>query len=331
MNTTIKLGMDAGNGAYKLTGDGGFLELQSQVAMNGGLKVMNTMGLRKSKAPLQISNDSGSFYVGPSAHDHGRPVENLDVDRFNGTPEMRALFHGSLTEYQRKYGMFASPLSITVGLPNEILTGDAAEKNVETVKQWMRGTHTWSADGEPFTVEVADVKVASQVTGGLFDYLLDAEGRFIPDRKGAFSGEVGAISIGFGTVELMAVRDRTPVQRFTTGATSGVRRLLEIVNGQRLYSLGELDMQLRAGQLDVSAALPIWEREVMGVIEKQWGTAWKRFAVVLLMGGGSILLKDTLPYRFNGKAYVPDQPVIAIARGLYKLSLFQQKRNKEKG
>ena len=46
MNTTIKLGMDAGNGAYKLSGTEGFLELQSQVAMNGGQKVMNTMGQR---------------------------------------------------------------------------------------------------------------------------------------------------------------------------------------------------------------------------------------------------------------------------------------------
>jgi hypothetical protein len=124
----------------------------------------------------------------------------------------------------------------------------------------------------------------------------------------------------------MVVRNRTPVQRFTAGTSSGVRRLLELVNGQRLYSLGELDMQLRSGQLDVSAALPIWEREVMGVIEKQWGNAWKRFAAVLLMGGGSILLKETLPYRFSGKAYLPDQPIMAIARGLHKLSIFQQNR-----
>ena len=325
-NVTIQLGIDAGNGAFKLFGTQGSLEHVSQVATNGGHKVMNTLGLRKSKAPLQITNDSGSFYVGANAHDHGRPVENLDVDRFNGSPEMRALFHGSLTQYQRRYGKFDSAISLTAGLPNEILTGDSAEKNVETVKHWMKGTHVWSADGEQFSVEVAEVKVASQVTGGLFDYLLDSEGRFIPDRKGAFSGEVGSISIGFGTVELMVVRNRMPVQRFTAGSTSGVRRLLEIVNGQRLYSLGELDMQLRSGQLDVSAALPIWEREVMGVIEKQWGNAWKRFAAVLLMGGGSILLKDTLPYRFSGKAYLPDQPVMAIARGLHKLSLFQQAR-----
>ena len=158
------------------------------------------------------------------------------------------------------------------------------------------------------------------------DYLLDGEGRFIPERKGAFSSEVGVISIGFGTVELMVVRDRTPVQRFTSGSASGVRRLLEIVNGQHLYSLGELDTQLRAGHLDISTALPIWEREVTGVIEKQWGTSWKRFAAVLIMGGGAILLKDNLPYAFNGKAYLPDEPVQAIARGLYRLILLQQTR-----
>lgn len=318
--------MDAGNGAFKLYGACGAYELISQVATNGGQKVMNTIGLRKSKAPLQIQNEAGSFYVGAGAHDHGRPVENLDVDRFNGTPEMLALFHGSLTEYQRKFGKFDAPISLTVGLPNEVLSGDAAEKNVESVKKWMRGHHCWNVEGEEYRVEVMDVKAASQITGGLFDYLLDSDGNFVPDRKGAFSGEVGSISIGFGTVELMVVRNRTPVQRFTTGATAGVRRLLELVNGQKLYSLGELDMQLRAGQLDIAAGLPIWEREVMGVIEKQWGNAWKRFAVVLIMGGGSILLHDTLPYRFNGKAFMPDQPVTAIARGLYKLALFQQAR-----
>jgi hypothetical protein len=322
----IPLGIDAGNGAFKLFGAPGGLELVSQVATNGKQKVLSTLGLRKQKAPLQVTNESGSFYVGAGAHDYGRPVENLDVDRFNGTPEMKALLHGSLTRYQQQYGKFTAPLTIAVGLPNEVLTGDQAGQNLENVKRWMRGSHTWTADDENYSVEIADVKVASQVTGGLFDYLLDAEGRFIPERKGAFTGEVGIISIGFGTVELMVVRDRTPVQRFTSGSASGVRRLLELVNGQRLYSLGELDSQLRAGHLDISAALPIWEREVTGFIENQWGTYWKRFAAVLIVGGGAILLKDSLLYRFQGKAYLPNHPVQAIACGLYRLTLLQLTR-----
>jgi hypothetical protein len=311
---------------FKLYGAPGGLEFVSQAASNGTQKVLSTLGLRKSKAPLAIHNESGSFYVGAGAHDFGRPVENLDVDRFNGTPEMKALLHGSLTRYQQRYGRFSAPLAVVVGLPNEVLTGDLAEQNIENVKRWLRGMHAWTADGEPYSVEIADVKAASQVTGGLFDYLLDAEGHFIPERKGAFNSEVGIITIGFGTVELMVVRNREIVQRFTSGAASGVRRLLEIVNGQRLYSLGEMDMQLRAGQLELREALPIWEREVTGVIEKQWGTAWKRFAAVLIMGGGAILLKDTLPHRFNGRAYLPDEPVQAIARGLYRLTLLQQAR-----
>jgi hypothetical protein len=325
-NPNFPIGIDAGNGAFKLYGAPGGLEFISQAASNGGQKVLSTLGLRTSKAPLAIQNESGSFYAGVGAHDFGRPVENLDVDRFNGTPEMKALLHGSLTRYQQRYGKFNAPLSAIVGLPNEVLTGDLAEQNVENVKRWLRGKHAWMADGEPCNIEIAEVKAASQVTGGLFDYLLDAEGRFIPERKGAFNGEVGVITIGFGTVELMVVRNRTPVQRFTSGAASGVRRLLELVNGQRLYSLGELDLQLRTGQLDIREAMPIWEREVTGVIEKQWGAAWKRFSAVLIMGGGAILLKNSLPYRFNGKAYLPDEPVQAVARGLYRLTQLQQAR-----
>lgn len=324
--TLISLGIDAGNGAFKLYGSSGGLEHVSQVATNGTQKITATLGLRTTKAPLQISNASGSFYVGANAHDFGRPVENLDVDRFNGTPEMQALLHASLTRYQQRYGTFNAPLTVAVGLPNEVLTGEQSEQNVESIKRWLRGTHHWSADGEPCQVEIAEVKVASQATGGLFDYLLDDAGQFIPERKSAFKGEVGVISIGFGTVEVMGVRDRVLVQRFTTGSASGVRRLLELVPGRQHYSLGELDSALRAGSLDIAGVLPVWEREVGGVIERAWGSAWKRFAAVLIVGGGAILLKDSLPHRFNGKGIVPDKPVQSIARGLYKLVLLQQKR-----
>jgi hypothetical protein len=178
-------------------------------------------------------------------------------------------------------------------------------------------------------IEIAEVKITSQPVGALFDHLLDEQGHFIPDRKPAFKKEVGIISVGFNTVELLVVRDKNPVQRFTAGATSGVRRLLEIVNCGGMYSLGEMDSRLRAGHLNLAEALPVWEREVTGVISRTWGMSWKRFAAILLVGGGALLLKKTLPYRFNGKAYIPDEPVLSIARGLYKLGLFQANRKRK--
>ena len=320
----IHVGVDAGNGAFKIYGSTGGQETLSQVAWNGGQRVVSTLGLRRQKPPLNIRNEHGSFYTGAGAHDYGRPVENLDVERFNGTPEMVALFHGAMTRYMQQYGAFGEPLSLVVGLPQETLGGENTDETRENVRRWLRGVHQWQADGQPQTLEVAEVRVASQVSGGLFDYLLDEHGKFIPERKKAFTSEVGIISVGFGTVELLVVRDRVPVQRFTAASASGVRRLLEILNGQHLYSLGELDILLRAGQLDITTALPVWEREVLGVIERQWGNAWRRFAVVLIMGGGALLLKNSLPLRFGGKGYLPDNPVQAIARGLYKMTLLKK-------
>lgn len=272
----IHLGVDAGNGAFKIYGPNGGLETLSQVSSNNGQQVVSTLGLRRQKPPLAIQNARGSFYIGAGAHDYGRPVENLDVERFNGAPEMLALVHGAMTHYMRQYEMIAEPLDLIVGLPQETLTGDVVESTRDSIRRWLRGEQRWRADGQDFCIEIADVKITSQVSGGLFDYLLDERGKFVPERKKAFTGEVGIISVGFGTVELLVVRNRVPVQRFTTGAASGVRRLLEIVNSQQLYSLGEMDILLRTGQLDVSTALPIWEREVTGVIERQWGSAWHK-------------------------------------------------------
>ena len=316
---SIILGEDLGMGANKLYGQQGGLQLPSQVSLNGAQKVGRMIGLRSQKTPLHIHTGYGSFYVGADAHDWGRPVENLDYDRLIGAPEMHALLYGSMTRFIQQYGPLPSSVSMVVGMPLEPLTGAEAKANVKAVRKWMEGSHAWQADDQPYRVEIEQVTVTSQPVGALFDYLLDEDGKFIKERKAAFKSEVGIISVGFNTVELLVVRDKQPVQRFTAGTTAGVRRLLEIVNSERLYSLGELDSQLRRSALDVKGALPIWEREVTGVIDKHWGDAWKRFAKVLLVGGGATLLKKTLPYRFNGKAFVPQDPVLSIARGLYKL------------
>ena len=184
------------------------------------------------------------------------------------------------------------------------------------------------ADDQAYRLNVVEVRATSQPAGALFDYVLDQDGKIIPEHRSAFTQEVGIVSIGMNTTELLVVRERVAVQRFTAGSTTGVRRLLDLVNGQQLYSLGELDTFLRANRLDVSQALPIWEREVTGEIEKRWGKAWRRFNVVILVGGGAILLKNSLPYFFNGKGILADDPIQSIASGLWKLSLFQNNAKK---
>ncbi len=332
MSEHLQIGFDAGMGALKLYGPPGGAQMLSQVAAVTGARVAPMLGLARTRQqpPLLIQADGTRLYVGAGAHDWGRPIENLDYDRLTGAPEMTALFYGALTRYLQAHALSAqgARMQMVVGLPLETLTGaeEEVKRNSDSVKWWMKGLHRWKADDGEYSIEIDEVKVTSQPIGALFDYLLDDAGQFVPERKSVFGKEAGIISVGFNTIELLAVRDRAAVNRFTAGAKLGVRRLLEIVNRERLYSLGELDGLLRAHALDLESALPIWTREVTGAIESQWGNVWRRFAVVLIVGGGAILLKDSLPYRFNGKAVVPDDPVLSIARGLYKLALQQTRK-----
>lgn len=323
----MNIGLDLGMGACKLYGPGGGVVLPSHVAIADGRVIGRLAGMKQQKAPMKVAVDGRAFYVGDGAHDWGRPVENLDYDRLTGAPEMRAIVYGAVS---RAFSMDTltqeNPIVLYVGMPLEPLTGDGAQATVTAVREWLRGDHYWQADGEPYWLQVDDVKITSQPTGALFDYLLDNDGRFVPDRKGHVKEEIGIISVGFNTVELLVVQDTRPVNRFTAGTTAGVRRLLELVNGDGLYSLGELDGRLRSGALDVRTAVPVWGREVSGAIERTWGRSWRRFARVVTVGGGAILLNGQLD--FAGKSYLPDDPVLAIARGLYKMGLMQAGRGK---
>jgi hypothetical protein len=324
------IGFDPGMGAIKLYGDAGGIEMLSQVAVNGSKKLPHFAGLSRRVAPMEVASADGRFYVGTGAHDHGRPVENLDYDRLTGSPEMRALLYGALTAYHKAHGLPESIELLAVGLPLETLSGEDAQRNATAVRSWLQGWHSWEADGKPYHVQVFNVLITPQPVGALFDYVLNLEGEFIPERSWALRKEVGVISVGFNTVEFLVIRDRAPLERFTAGSTSGVRRLLELINRQHqeLYSLGELDAQLRAGRLDYSEALPVWAREIGGEIERRWGKAYRRFDLVLAVGGGAILLAREIENRFGVKAFIPDTPVLTTARGLYKLARMQIRRHR---
>ncbi|MEM7130387.1 MAG: ParM/StbA family protein [Chloroflexota bacterium] len=322
---TTYVGLDLGMRALKYFDDFGGLEMPSFVAVGGGATVGKMHGF-KSQNAMQMTVGNQRYYVGKNAHDQGRPIENLDYDRLTNSPEIIALLYGALTERINQHGDFDAPITCIVGMPIETLSGDDAKANVAAVRKWMRGKHTWDADGKTHQIEIADVKVTSQPAGALMDFLLDDDGVFIAERKGFMKKEVGVVSVGFNTLELMAVRDKTPVQRLTAGSTVGVRRLLELLNHDGHYSLGELDASLRSGSLDLTEAMPIWQREVTGSIERKWGQQWRRFERIIVVGGGAVLLGNTFINRFNGKAYVPDQPVLSIARGLYKQAQAGRKR-----
>lgn len=327
--TTLHFGLDEGSGAKKLWGSAGGIEEPAQAASAGQAQLTgNVAGLRAQKPPLRITLDAGAFYVGAEAHHWGRPVENLADERLSGSPETRALIYAAFTRYAQQYGTPEYPVHLTLGLSQLPLAESQAAATLKGVR-WLEGEHTWEADGQPYHLEIRGVTTTTQAAGALFDYLLDDTGAFVPERKALFQREIGIVSVGMNTLELMVIQNGSPVPRFTRAETAGVRRLLELVDPSAHYSRGELDTLLRAGRLEVREALPIWGSEVLGHLERHWGTAYRRFGVVVLVGGGTCLLRDTLIGRFNGKGWLPDAPVLSIARGLYKLALMREQRKRK--
>lgn len=329
MNSLLNLGQDLGFGANKLFGQHGNSILQSIIAADTGHEVTQSMGLRISKKPLRIGFNGVSYYVGPNSHDWGSPIENLDYERMQGIPETRAILYGNLTSYIKAYQPeFLENTFMVVGLPLDVLSGPHANNNADRIRKWITGVHEWEADGQKYSINIQETRIASQPSGALFDYLFDDEGQLIQSRKNDYLGEIGIISIGFNTIEILTVKEKMLVQNSTMGKSLGVRRLLEMHNDHSSYTMGELDSKLRAGRLDVSHLLPVWQSQIIGVVDEAWGKKWSRFSKIILVGGGAKLIGMNLLDFFKGNAIIPDDPVISISRGLYKYAM---SLNKKKG
>ena len=97
-NELISVGVDLGMGAIKLYDICGGTQLPSFVAIGGMTKVAGMAGLTRHSPAMQIQIAGQQYYVGLHAHNHGRPIENLDYERLTASPEIIALFYGALTE-----------------------------------------------------------------------------------------------------------------------------------------------------------------------------------------------------------------------------------------
>jgi len=323
---TNYLALDAGFGNTRLYGSKGSVVLQSLVATNGTQAVSQWASgdLKRAKTnPLLISSEHGDYYVGPGAHQAGRPVENLDLDRMTG-PETKALLYGALSHYKPP-----ASINLIIALPIALAQGPDGDRVKDQAKSLLIGDHTWQAtlDGtrKRHRLHIDDVLVTSQPAGAMFDYLLDGRGLMSADKAALRKSKtIGLLSLGFNTLEMMIVDEGKLLPKSVSGDTFGVRRLLELLNAEGAYSLGEIDSRLRAGKLDYSAALDRWTRDVLGQIEKHWDrTLQRRFAAVYVVGGGAYLMRDALLTKFKDRLIIPDDPIISIARGCYKYTLLK--------
>jgi len=316
------VGLDLGFGAFKIyTADASGVVVSHVSEARVGDAGLSAIGVNIDPTTQVITNHIGKYYVGLGAAKLGRVNSRLDYDRLTGAPEMRALLYASLGKIGPTY---KDTIGLIVGVPVGFVMGDADEvkARVRAAKDWLIAEHSWLDGKRERTATVSSVSIISQAQAAYIDYSHDSTGEPIDENV---DGEIGVVSIGHNTVELLAMSDGEPVRRFMFGEKAGVRRLLETVNialgGS--YDIAELDARLRAGKLDIKNGLESWSSEIAGVIERGFNGASGRFRKVVAVGGGVRFVQPTLKRLFGSRLVVPDDAVMSIARGLHKFGLQQ--------
>lgn len=328
---TKKLGLDMGRSSVKITGEAGSILFPSLAALPGGNSA-ELVSRSKKNRPMLVGIDGRELFVGHNAHRAGiQPLENFSMDQLtNATIEMRAILAGALTAYQRKFSLdFSEPLEVVAGLPYQLLDGDKkqVDKWNSQVKGWIGGSHEWKADGKDMSAKIVKVGLAPQAFGVQTDYVFGMDGNPIDEaRAKVMKLENGAISIGSSTVETQVTWKDIDTRRYCGGKPIGVRWLKSVSDPHDRYYFGEWSELLQSDELpeqfNVTPYLDSWWTEVDRFLNEKWrGEEWQRFAKVFVVGGGSILLRDHLVEKFNGRAVFFDDPIMPISRGLYKAAL----------
>jgi len=121
---------------------------------------------------------------------------------------MRVLLYAALARYQEEHDPFDAPLALMVGLPLQMMMGDSAKDFQKGVKTWLKGSHEYAVDGITHQIAIEDVRQTSQAVGALFDYVLDDKGQMNAERGSMLQEEIGVISVGFNTLEIVVVKER---------------------------------------------------------------------------------------------------------------------------
>lgn len=313
---------DLGQGGNKIVSRYGSTRMPSFVGTPTGKRIAATRGVKKSSGSLLIEHDGNAFYVGENAHNDGRPLESVDYDRLLGSPEIKAILFGALTQHSESY----NDVHLMLGLPLALLGEDNKHDTDRKIKKWLTGEHHWIANGVERSINIVKVGIVSQPTGAMFDFVYGEGGSVNKANYNIVKGEIAMLSIGFYTIEMQVLNGGKITQRLSGSTENGVHRLLNLANEDGAYSLGELDAMLRRGALDTSGILDTWSRMVTGDIDREWGEKgrWKKFGRILTVGGGIHVLNGHLS-KYQVKAHVPDDPVMSIANGIYKYMLSKAK------
>lgn len=317
---SIDIGGDIGFGSIKLYGKANGVLVSSLVGKLNHKYVSEAN--RNLGHTHYVTLDKTNYVAGVAAWSIGKASHNQSMDRLvKGTYDARVAIYAALGQY---FGGKAirEPLNMYIGLPAVLLDTDHKAATIASVTNWMVKDHEWVFNDRPMRATIESVAFRTQATGALGDMIHNLNGQQTKDVEFMDSG-IGIVSIGMNTVELSGAKRGRPVDTMIASLeNSGVRNMIDEIAGVTQQPTGEIDEDLRSGRQVIPAhTLSDWSDRIIGEISGKWDTHLPTLDRILLVGGGAQYIADAMRQRLGNIVHVPSDPMMAVARGLYKWSV----------
>jgi hypothetical protein len=292
-----------------------------------------------TRQPFQIVFEGVEYLVGPDVDKFTKPIDRLDVDRFD-SPELRAAFYACV---YRIFNGGPHQLALAIALPVALLEDEAqALQRERYIRHALVTEHIFSVDGVEAVLTITNVRAKiPQPIATWFEWGMDNRGEWIRGKQ-ALTAPTLIIDEGFNTLDVVVIEDGRISNRLSKGDTLGMGRaaeeLIETIEHQygvsvELYRANELIKTAVNGQkaetyvhgklTDVTQIAKSCVQSVAADVDnyllRSLGKMHGAHAVILT-GGGIIALRDRLLRRFP-EATVMHEPILANARGLAKAAM----------
>lgn len=312
-------------------GDIGFGSIKIYGKTNGAL-VSSLVGKLNHKHVSDANRNLGhthfvetknlKYVVGVAAWSIGEVDRNQSMDRLvKGSYDAKVALYAALGQY---FGgnRIREELNMYVGLPASLLDGDKKAATIDSVRGWMLGEHEWVFNDRPMRATIESITVRTQATGALGDMIHNLQGQQTKEVEFMDTG-IGVVSIGMNTVELSGAKRGRPVDTMIASLENkGVRKIIDAISHATGQLTEEIDEDLRSGRQSIPAnILNDWSDDIIGKIATEWSSTLPTLKRILLVGGGAQYIADAMRQRLGNIVYVPSEPLMAVARGLYKWSV----------
>ncbi len=328
----LYVGYDPGFGNVKVCADGLTAVVQSAAyQVTDGLQGNNKSfaGLRYKEPEYVVCAGGELVAVGKDSWTVSRkPLLNMDYTSLF-THGRKMVFYAAMSELL--VPDTCPDIHLMIGLPVSVTTNAETMALLKTDITKLRGEHRFEVGNKHYRMNIERVQHLAQPVGAWSDVMIRNNVR----NANWKTAQVGVIDIGMNTLDLFGVIGGRLERRYLGGADLGMSFLIGQLEGYRKsdgYSREEVAALIMSGKLTVPEdMLTSYTAEVLSFIRDTWGKGIRHLSRIVLVGGGSVVIKQRLKQALESRGanvYVPQDPVTANVVGLGKMVKWQNDRNK---